>query len=72
MKILKEFGRKQISKTGEIKYNDRLLIYSNYKIRRRSTGELFNTSIDEPLDISKELFSDFEDTDELVYIKNEE
>ena len=39
MKSIKEFGRKQISKSGEVTYNDRLLICSEFKIKRKSTGE---------------------------------
>lgn len=72
MKILKEFGRKQVNKSGEVTYNDRLLICSNFKIRRKSTGEIFNTSEDYPLDISKNILNDFEDTNELTEVIEDE
>ena len=71
MKIIKEFGRKQISKSGEVTYNDRLLICSEFKIKRKSTGEIFNTNEDYPLDISKNILNDFEDTNELAEVINE-
>lgn len=71
MKILKEFKRKQTDKSGNVTYNDRLFIYSNFKIKRKSTGEIFNTSENEPLDISKNLFNDFEETNELAEVLDE-
>lgn len=71
MKILKEFGRKQTNKFGEVTYNDRLIICSDFKIKRKSTGEIFNTNEDYPLDISKNIFNDFEDTNELAEVINE-
>lgn len=72
MKILKEFGRKQINKSGEVTYNDRLIICSEFKIKRKSTGEIFNASEDCPLDISKNMFNDFEDTNELTEVIEDE
>lgn len=72
MRILKEFKRKQINKSGEVTYNDRLLVYSQFKIKRKSTGEIFNTSEDYPLDISKDIFNDFEDTNELAEVIEDE
>ena len=71
MIILKEFGRKQINKSGEVTYNDRLLICGEFKIKRKSTGEIFNTNEDYPLDISKNMLNDFEDTNELAEVINE-
>lgn len=72
MRTLKEFKRKQINKSGEVTYNDRLLIYSQFKIKRKSTGEIFNTNEDYPLDISKDIFNDFEDTNELAEVIEDE
>lgn len=72
MKILREFGRKQVNKNGGISYIDRLLVYSTYKIRRKSTGEIFNTDENNPLDIAKDLLNDFEDTNELSEVIEDE
>lgn len=72
MKIIKEFKRKQINKSSEVTYDDRLFIYSNFKIKRKSTGEIFTTSENEPLDISKNLFNDFEETNELAEVIEDE
>lgn len=71
MQILKKFRRKQINKSNEITYNDRLFIYSNFKIKQKSTGRVFNTSEQAPLDISESMLDDFEETNELVEVVDE-